>query len=103
MTRDTAAAHHGRGVAELLDFVELVADVENAAAFRSEAPQRAEQLAHGLRCEHRSGLVHDQKTRTLQQAAHDFDALPFAHRQAVNMTLRIDVESVIGRYLADAF
>ncbi len=35
--RHAAAAHDRRGLAERLDLVELVADVENAAAFRREA------------------------------------------------------------------
>ncbi len=42
---DLSRAQHGRLVAQRADFVELVADVENAAAFGGQASQRLEQLS----------------------------------------------------------
>ena len=59
-------------------------------------------LLDRLRREHRRRFVHDQQTRVLQQAAHDLHALALAHRQTVHVALRIDIEPVIRRYLADA-
>ena len=85
-----AAAQHRRRVAELLDLVELVADVEDAAALRGELAQRLEELAHRLRRQHRRRLVHDQELRVLQQAADDLDALALADRQRVHEPARID-------------
>ena len=80
MTGDLAAAQYGRVGAELLDLVELVADVQDGATFRRELSQRFEQFAHGLRSENRRRLVHDEQLRIDEQAADDLDALPFADR-----------------------
>jgi hypothetical protein len=79
MTGHLASAQHGGRVAELLDLIQLVADVEDRAAFGRELAQRFEQLAHRLRRQHRRRLVHDEELRRLQQAADDFHALPLAH------------------------
>ncbi|OPZ04735.1 MAG: hypothetical protein BWZ09_01587 [Alphaproteobacteria bacterium ADurb.BinA305] len=99
---DLAAAQHGGGVAERADLVELVADVEDRAAFVGEPAQGLEELAHRLRREHRGGLVHDQQARVLEQAADDLDALALAHRQGVDVAARIDRQAVALRDLDDA-
>ena len=85
-------------VAERPDLVELVADVEDAAAFGREPAQRLEQLAHRLRRQHRRRLVHDQQPRVLQQAAHDLDALALADRHAC---ARAAADRPAGRSVAD--
>ena len=98
---DLAGAQHRRRVAELLDLVQLVADVEDAAALRRQLAQRLEQLAHGLRRQHRRRLVHDQELRVLQQAADDLDALALADRQRVHEPARIDRQPVALRHFDD--
>ncbi len=60
---DPAAAQHRGGVAQRADLVQLVADVEDAAALGGEPAQRLEQLQHRLRRQHRGRLVHDQQLR----------------------------------------
>jgi hypothetical protein len=98
-----AAAQYCGRMAQLLDFIELVADVENAAAFGGELTQRLEQFAHRLRGQHRGRFIHDQQTRTLQQAADDFDALALADRQGVDQPARIDRQPVALRDRLDLF
>ena len=95
--RSTVALWHRRA-----DLVELVADVEDAAAFLGELPQRLEELVNGLRRQHRRRLVHDQQARVLQQAADDLDALALAGGQRVDGTMRVERESVPGRDFANA-
>src|SRR4051795_8579589 len=68
-TRNPAIAEHRRAIAQSTYLVELVADVNNAAAFARDAAQPVEQRIDGLRRQHRSRLVHDEETRALQQAA----------------------------------
>src|SRR5207302_4689357 len=69
MARDLTATQHRSVGAELLDLVELVADIENAAALQGELAQGFEQLAHGLRRQDRGRLVHDEEPRIDEQAA----------------------------------
>ena len=99
---DAPAAQHGRLLAERADLVELVADVEDAAALVGELAQRLEELLHGLRREHRGGLVHDEEPRALQQAAHDLHALALAHAHRVHVAVRVERQAVVRRDLADA-
>ena len=93
---DAAAAQHRRPVAQRADLVELVADVEDAAALGGERAQRLEQLLDGLRRQHRRRLVHDQQLRVLQQAADDLDALALAHRQRVHVPVGIERQAVVS-------
>ena len=97
-----AAAQHGGAVAQLADLVELVADVEDAAAFGGERSQRGEEIRHRLRRQHGRRLVHDQQCRRLQQRADDLDALSLGHRQRVHRAFRVERKSVSLRYLAHA-
>ena len=99
---DLPRAQHRRRVTQLLDLVELVADVEDAAAFRCKLAQHVEELADRLRRQHRRRLVHDQEARILQEAADDLDTLPLAYRQCMNEPSRIDRQPVSIRYLLDA-
>ena len=74
-----APPQHRRPVAELLDLVELVADVEDAHPLGGQLPQGLEELAHRLGREHRGGLIQDEQAGILKQAADDLHPLTFAH------------------------
>ena len=97
-----AAAQDGGGVAERADFLELVRDVEDRAAFLAQHTERAEQLLGLLRSQHRGGFIEDQKLRVLQQAAHDLDALPLADREPPDLALRLERQAVAARDFAHA-
>ena len=56
-SRDLAATQHGAGGAQGADFMELMADVHNAAALGSQLLQHHKQFFHRLRCEHRGGFI----------------------------------------------
>jgi hypothetical protein len=100
--RHATATQHGGLVAQRLDLIELVADVQDADAVGGEPAQRLEQLLHRVGREHRGRLVHDQQAWRLQQAAHDLDALAFADRHAVHQALRIERQPVLLGDGADA-
>ena len=102
MARDLTAAQHRSVGAELLDLVELVAYIENAAALRGKLAQGFEQLAHGLWRQDRGRFVHDEELRIDEQAADDLDALALADRQRMDEPARIDRQPVTFRHLRDA-
>eukprot|EP01022_Parablepharisma_sp_SALTPOND_P021557 TRINITY_DN427_c2_g1_i1.p1 TRINITY_DN427_c2_g1~~TRINITY_DN427_c2_g1_i1.p1 ORF type:complete len:1458 (+),score=547.10 TRINITY_DN427_c2_g1_i1:21634-26007(+) len=97
-----AAAHDGGAVAQRADLVELVADVEDAAAFVGQATQGHEEFLHRLRGQHRGRFVQDQQLRLGQQGAHDFHALALAHRQRMHMALRFQLQAVLLAGTGDA-
>jgi hypothetical protein len=99
---DLAAAQHRAVVAQRADLVELVADVEDGAAFVGQLAQRDEELVDGLRREHRGRLVEDQQLGVGEQRAHDLDALALAHRQRVHRAQCVDVQPVDAGDLVDA-
>ena len=95
-----AAAQDRRGVAEPFHLVELVADVEDRAAFGLEPVQHDEELVGLLRGQHRGRLVEDQEFRVLHQRADDLDALALADRQLPDLALGIERKPVnIGHFL----
>ncbi len=102
LASDAPLAQHRRLVAERADFVELVADVEDAAAFGGELSQRFEQPVDGLWRQHRRRLVHDEQSRVLQQAAHNLDTLALAGGQRIDGTMRVERKAVPRRYGANA-
>ena len=55
-----------------------------------------------LRREHGGRLVHDEQLRIEQQAAHDLDTLPLAHRQVGHVPVGVERQSVSLADLADA-
>ena len=59
MTRDFALTQHGRAVAQRLNFIEFVRDVQNATAFGGEFSQGFKQFFDCLWREHRGRLVHN--------------------------------------------
>ncbi|MNM98586.1 hypothetical protein D3C81_1111200 [compost metagenome] len=95
--------HHGGVMAQRADLVELVTDIEDAGAFLGQLAQRDEQRLHGLRGQHRGGLVQDQQLRPGQQRADDLHALALAHGQRVHVAVRLQRQAVARRRGADAF
>ncbi|MPN15273.1 hypothetical protein SDC9_162603 [bioreactor metagenome] len=94
--RHHAAAQHRAGGAQRTDFMQLVADVENRAAFAGQTAQHHEQLFDGLWREHRGRLVQNQHARLGEQRADDFHPLHLAHRQGVHRAMRIDLQPVVA-------
>ena len=92
---DPAAAEHGRALAEGPHLVELVADIEDAAALGGEPAEAREELCRFLRRQHGGGLVHDEKARALHEAARDLDPLSLAHGEIVHRPLRLQGEAVV--------
>ena len=97
-----AAAQDRRAVAERLDLLQLVADVEDRDALRGEPPQGLEQALGLLRGQDRGRLVHDQKLRVLKQAADDLDPLALTDRKRVDVAARIERQAVGLRDRANA-
>ena len=93
---DLAAPQHGASSAQRANFVQLVADVENAAALGRQLAQHHKELFDRLGREHRSGLVQDQQLGVGEQGADDFHALHLAHTQGVHRAQGVDVEAVFG-------
>ena len=94
-----AAAQDGGGVAQPLHLFQLVADVEDGAAFRLQPLQHDEELVGLLRRQHRGRLVEDQEFRVLHQRADDFDALALAHREPPHLAPGIERKPVNVGYL----
>ena len=99
--RDFLASAQDRcGVAQPFHFLQLVADIEDGAAFRLQPIQHDKQLIGFLRRQHRGRLVEDQEFRILHQRPHDLDALALAHRQLPHLALGIERKPVnIGHLL----
>src|SRR5690606_1800014 len=76
---DATRAHDRTAVAKLADLVQLVANVENAAAFGRELPERREQGLHGLRSKNRSRLIQNQQLGFAQQRTDNFHALTLSN------------------------
>jgi hypothetical protein len=100
--RHAARTHHRAGGAQGPDLVQLVADVEDAAALAGELAQHHEELFHRLGREHRGGLVQDQQLRVGQQRADDLHALHLAHAQGVDGARRVHVQPVLRSRGGDA-
>ena len=76
--------------------MQLVADIEDGAAFRGQAAQHHKQHLHGLGREHRGGLVQNQHAGIGQQGADDFHALHFADGKRVHGAMRVHLQPVIA-------
>ena len=101
VTRDLAAAQHGAGVAQRANFMQRVADVQNAATLRRQAAQHGKQFVGTLRCEHRGGLVQNQNFRLGEQGANQLDALHLAHTQGVHRSMGVDVQPIGLTFFGD--
>ncbi|MHC2315899.1 hypothetical protein ACVIHC_002945 [Bradyrhizobium diazoefficiens] len=94
-----AAAQDRGGVAEALHLFELVADVENGAAFGPQPLQHDEELVGLLRRQDGGGLVQDQEFRILHQRTDDLDALALADRQLPDLASGVERQSIGLRHL----
>ena len=99
---DFAPAQHGAGVAQRADLVQLVADVQNAAALRRELLEHHKEFFHRLGREHRGRFVQDEQLRVGEQRADDFHPLHLAHAQGVDRALGVDVQAILRGFLANA-
>src|SRR5699024_6861779 len=70
--RDASRAHDRAAVTQASYLVELVADIQDAAAFGSQLSERDKQLRHGLRGKNGSGLIKNQQLGITQEGTHDF-------------------------------
>jgi len=86
---DLAAAQYRAVMAQGADFIELVADVDNAATFAGQFAKRHKQPFHRLRRQHRSRFIENQELRPGQQGTHDLDPLALAHGECVHRSLRL--------------
>ena len=82
--------------------MQLVADVEDAAALAGQLFQHHKQLLYRLRGEHRGGLVEDEQLRIGQQGANDLHPLHLAHTQGVHGAAGVGVQPVFGGLGGDA-
>ena len=101
-TGHAPSAQDGTGGTQCTDFMQLVADVEDAAAFASEFVQDDKELFDRLRCQHRGGLVQNQQLRVGQQGTDDLHALHFADAEGVHRPCGVQSEPVLGGFLFNA-
>ena len=85
-----------------LHLFQAVGNIQNATAFISQPLQSDEQLTRLLRCQHGSGLIHDQQVWFLQQATHDLDALALTHGQISHQSIGPQGQAVVIGHLFDA-
>ena len=78
--------------------MQLVADVEDAAALAHQLLEHDEELFHRLRCQHRGRLVQNQQLGVGQKRADDLHALHLAHAQRVHRADRVDVQPVLAGF-----
>src|SRR5471032_2160621 len=95
-----AAAHHGDGVGDVEDLLQLVRDQDDGLALFLEQAQDLEQRLGLLRGQHGGRLVQDQDVGAAVDLLENLHALLRAHRQVVDGGQRIDVEAVAGADLA---
>jgi hypothetical protein len=89
---DLAAAQHRAVVAQRADLVELVADVEDAAAVVASWRSVTNSLSTACGVSTEVGSSRISSCGLGQQRAHDLDALALAHRQRVHRAQRVDVQ-----------
>ena len=78
--------------------MQLVADVQNAAALAGELAQHHKQLVHCLGREHRGRFIQNQNRRIGQKGADDFHTLHFAHAERVHRALGVHVQPVVSGF-----
>lgn len=89
---DLALTHDRSNVAERPQFLELVRDEDDGAAFIGKLAQSNEQRRNQVGRENRSRLVHDDQFGVLQQASDNLDPLPLSDRQRVHRGFRVHFE-----------
>ena len=97
-----APAQHRAGIAQLANFMQLVTDIQNAAALAGQLFQHHKQLFHGLRGEHRRRFVQDEDFRAGEQGANDFHPLHLPHAQGMHRAGRVDFKPVLQRLAENA-
>ena len=95
--------HYRAVVAQRANFVQLVADIQNAATLAAELAQNTKQALHRLRRKHRGRLIQNQQTRVGKQGADDFHPLHFTHTQSMHGALRVNRHAVGLRLLPNHF
>ena len=88
-----AATHHGHGVAQRHDLLELVRDEQDGRAARAQAAQRGEERVCFLRREHGGGLVQDQDACAAVQGFEDLQPLAFTDRQVRYLRIQVDLHA----------
>ena len=98
-----AVAQHGDVVAQFLDLVEVMRDVDDGHAFVAQAADQTEE-DFGLASHQRRGrLVEHQHLRLMQQRAGDLDDLSFGGRKFADQGIFGQVHpEIIGENLAGA-
>ncbi len=94
--RHDPAAHDRDPVGDGQDLAQLVADEDDAAAVGGHRAERAEQLVHLLRGEHRGRLVHDQDPGAAVEQLEDLDPLLLTDRELPDLGPRVDPQSELG-------
>ena len=102
---EPAVAQHGDGLADPVDLVEPVRDVDDGDAARVEALDEREQLIDLARRQRRRRLVHHQHRRRLtrsrgRERLGDLHHLPLGETQAIERRGRLDRHAEIGEQLA---
>ena len=91
----TALAQNRAAIGNLLDFVELVGDEDQALALGGEAFHDLHQFADFLRREHSGGLVEDEDFIVAIEHFQNLHALLHTHRNVLNARVRIDHQAIL--------
>ena len=89
-----AIAQHGDAVGQFEDFVEAVADVDDADATFAQQAHDAEQLLDIAFSEGGGRFVHDQDLRVERERFGDFHPLPIADIQRADLGADIEIKDV---------
>ena len=92
-------AEHGRSVADLVDLLEMVRDVEDRDAARLDAADALEQPLDRVRLERRGRLVEDQEARADRERARDLDDLLLLDRELGGGLVDVEVEAPLEQQL----
>src|SRR4029077_14649092 len=88
-------SQHRDALADLIDLLEVMRDVEHADAALAQPAHALEQPVHGGLLERRGRLVEDQETRAYRECARDLDDLSLLDGQRRSLLVDVDVEPPI--------
>ena len=88
--------------AQRADFMQLMADVQNAATLGDKLAQDGKQLVNCLRRQHRGGLIQNQQTGFAEQGANDFHSLHFTNTERVHRPVRLQVKTIGRSFVLNA-
>ncbi len=100
-TDQLAVAQYRHPVADVQDFVQFVADEDQAVAVLGHLAQGDKEVVHLLRGEYRGRFVQNQQGRPPIEGFHDLHPLPLAHSQGPHRGVGVDFETIRGGQLAD--